>query len=152
MDANRVRKAAETAILRISDHERDQVVERLKAAYTANQITQEEFGKRSTAALKARTELQLRRLTWDLKPPTRDELAPSAQRELDRLTAKYMRETMQQYHRGVKVGTWRGIVWAAAYGLLATSFSLAIAIPSLSWMAILALPALVLLMIGCCIG
>jgi hypothetical protein len=141
-DTSRVRQAAELAIMKISDHEREQVIERLKAAYTANQLTREEFDRRSGIALRARTELPLRRLTWDLRdlppPPVRD-LAPAG-----RHTAA---ELLRAQEKGINRGMAAAVAWAASLASFAgLLFAAAMNGPALS--LLLFLPAILFLTVA----
>jgi hypothetical protein len=152
MDMDRVRQAAELAVMKISDAERNEVIDRLKAAYTANQITREQFDKRSTTALKARTELQLRRVTWDLRELPDDrlpELTPAARSEAERLSEHYARTRLaeQSFERGVKRGTISGAALVGALGCWAGVIWAAVAAAS-QWWALLIPAGIVLLVVS----
>jgi hypothetical protein len=138
-----MRQAAELAILKISDHEREQVIERLKAAYTANQLSKDEFDKRSSIALRARTELRLRPLTWDLRdlppPPARD-LAPAG-----RHTAA---ELLRAQEKGINRGMAAAVAWAASLASWA-GLLLAAAVDGPAWSLFLLLPAIGFLALAC---
>lgn len=155
MDMDKVRQAAEVAVMKISDHERDEVVERLKAAYTANQITLDEFGRRSTAVMKARTELALRRVTWDLRelPARQQEQAPSVTRNPGDLVSRavHVHEVESARCEGIRagkvsgaayvlaLGCWGGVIWSGADNASALY-------------ALLLIPAILLLFVGAWYG
>jgi hypothetical protein len=136
MDTSRVRQAAGLAIMKISDHEREQVIERLKAAYTANQLTRDEFDRRSGIALRARTELPLRRLTWDLR-----DLPPPPARDLTATGTHTAAELMRAQEKGINRGMVAGVSWVMAVASWSATM-LAAAMNSSAWFLLLFLPAI----------
>lgn len=63
----RAQELAKAAVIRIGDPERNACIERLRQAYVDGEIDADKFSDRSTSALKARSDVQLRLLLWDLK-------------------------------------------------------------------------------------
>ncbi|HEY2552175.1 MAG TPA: DUF1707 domain-containing protein [Streptosporangiaceae bacterium] len=69
---------ADSPAIRASDHDRDQVVQRLQVAFAENRLDDQEFDQRMRAALTARTSADLAVLTTDLPAEQRQAGAAAA--------------------------------------------------------------------------
>jgi hypothetical protein len=87
---------SETPALRASDAEREQAVERLRAASAAGRLTLEELSGRVTAAYDARTHEELERLVRDLPEETGAAVAVAPRRRPTRVLISLFGSTTRE--------------------------------------------------------